>query len=170
MLSMGQELNLSQDQVRRLQGLRDGFEKQAIKLRSEIQSGQVDLSDLLAANPPDMKKIEAQEQKIAGLQAQSRIARIKVLTEARAVLTPEQWEQFQSAVPPVGLARRRGQAPQGYGPYAYGPYGMGPGMMGGYGGYGARGDYRGGMMGGNYGPYGMGPGMMGGYGAWGSGL
>ncbi len=133
-LSQDQQLGLSQDQVQRLQSLRSSFEKQAIKLQADIRSAEIDLSDLLAVNPPDMAKVEAQVNKIASLQAQMRLARIRTLQDGRAVLSPEQWQKFQAMVPNTPMGRGR------YGMRGYGR-GMGPGMMGG--------------------GYGMGPGMMG---------
>jgi Spy/CpxP family protein refolding chaperone len=148
LLSMDQELALSPEQVQHLQALRNGFEKEAIRVQGEIQTAQVDLGDLLRISPPDMQKVEAQEQRIASLQAQLRTARIKAVTEARAVLTQEQWQKFQSTRF-AGLDQRRDQGTPGYG--AYGGYGMGPGMMGGYG------------------PGGYSPDMMHGYGPWGYG-
>ncbi len=161
MLSMEQQLGPTPDQVQRLQTLRNTFDKQTIRLQGEMQSAQVDLNDLLASNAPDMQKVEAQEQKIASVQAQLRVARIKTLNEGRAVLSQEQWQKFQPLIASSGTNQWRGRRGQ-----SYGPYGMGPGMMGGYyGGYGTGP----GMMGG-YGGYGMGPGMMGGYGPGGGGM
>jgi mono/diheme cytochrome c family protein len=168
MLSLQEELGLSAAQVQRLQGLRSRFEKEAIRQRAEIQATEVDLSDLLAASRPDLKKIEAQVTKIATLTGKLRFARIKTLEEGRAVLSQEQWQKFESmALGFAPMGPYAGPWQQGrLGPGPYGAYGMmGPGMMGGYGGPGGMMGYGGGMMGGYGGPGGMmGGAPYGGYG------
>ncbi|HSB78809.1 MAG TPA: periplasmic heavy metal sensor [Candidatus Methylomirabilis sp.] len=170
MLSLQEQLALSPAQVQRLQGLRSRFEKDGIRQQAEIQAAEVDLSDLQAASPPDLGKIEAQVAKIATLTGKLRFARIKTLEEGRAVLSQEQWQKFQAMAPGMGpRGPYGGQGQQGQaGPGQYGPYGMmggyGPGMMGGYG----PGGYGPGSMMQGYGAPGMmgmmGPGMMGGFG------
>ncbi len=161
MLSLQEQLGLSPEQVQQLQRLRSAFEKEAIRQQADIQAAEVDLSDLLAASPPDLGKIEAQVNKIATLTGNLRFARIKTLEEGRAVLSQEQWQKFQSMAPrmgprgPYGGRWRQGQGRSN----PYEGYGMmGPGMMGGHG----PGMMGGGMMGG-HGP----GGMMGGYGPYG---
>ncbi len=99
MLSVREQLGLSAAQVEKLRGLRSGFEKDAIKKQADIRVAEVDLSDLLAANPPDLGKIEVQVMKIATLRGGLRFARIKTLEEGRAVLNQEQWQKFQNFEP-----------------------------------------------------------------------
>jgi hypothetical protein len=144
-------LGLSPAQVEKLRGLRSGFEKDAIEKQADVQVAEVDLSDLLAANPPDLGKIEAQVMKIATLRGSLRFARIKTLEEGRAVLSREQWQKFQNTEPwprgPHGGRWQQGEmrpAPRGmmgsYGVWEerregfQGPAGMmagaGMGMMG----------------------------------------
>ncbi len=123
MLFTRDQLGLSAAQVEKLRGLRSGFEKDAITKQAEIRVAEIDLSDLLAANPPDLGKIEAQVMKIATLRGNLRFARIKTLEEGRAVLSAEQWQKFQGLAPsprgPHGSRWQQGQMP--------GPHGM---MMG----------------------------------------
>jgi Spy/CpxP family protein refolding chaperone len=151
MLFAREQLGLSPAQIEKLRGLRSGFEKEAIKKQAEIRVAEIDLSDLLAANPPDLGKIETQVMKIATLRGNLRFARIKTLDEGRAVLSSEQWQKFQNLASsprgPHGMRWQQGQIP--------GPHGM---MMEGSGGpEESQGGLRSpsGMMGGN------GMGMMG---------
>ena len=116
-LSLQQQLGLSAEQVRRLQTLRNDFEKEAIQRTAEMQVGQVDLSILMEADQPDLAKVEAQVKKIAALQGELRFARIKTLVQGRAILSQEQWQKFQSLAPGAGHMGSGGM--------------MGPGMMGG---------------------------------------
>lgn len=154
MLSVREQLGLSPAQVEKLRGLRSGFEKDAIKKQAEVRVAEVDLSDLLTANPPDLGKIEAQVMKIATLRGSLRFARIKTLEEGRAVLSQEQWQKFQNTEPwPRGPHGGRWQQGQ-MGPARHGV------MMGGYGGPEEMPESfrsRAGMMGGS------GTGMMGNY-------
>ncbi len=148
-LSAKDQLVLTADQEKKLRGLRSDFEKEAIRREAEIRAAEVDLRELLAAEPPDLGKGEVQVKKIAALQGELRFSRIKVLQEGRAVLTKEQWQKFEALarrpgpMGPGGGQDRRGQPGPGTGPGMM----MGPGMMGG------------GMMQGQPGMHGM-PGMM----------
>ncbi len=127
MLFAREQLGLSPAQVEKLRGLRSGFEKDAIKKQAEIRVAEIDLSDLLAADPPDLGKIEPQVMKIATLRGNLRFARIKTLAEGRAVLSPEQWQKFQNLAS-SSRGPHGGRSQQGHmGP---GPHGM---MMGGSG-------------------------------------
>jgi len=155
-LSAKDQLNLTADQERRLRALRVDFEKDWITRGAEIRAAEVDLRELLAAEAPDLGKVEGQVKKIAALQGELRFARIKVLQEGRAVLSREQWQKFQALAPrpgPMGPGRGRRQSGQ------QGSQ-MGPGMMGGTGQGMMGGMGQGGMMG-----PGAGPGPAGGDGA-----
>ncbi len=148
MLAMKSQLGLTAQQVQRLETLRAEYEKGAIRRTGELRIAEIDLSQLLTLSAPDMAAVEAQVRKIAALEGDLRLARIKTLEAGKAVLSQEQWQRFESMAPPHGsFGPYGGPSPHGqFGPGASGPYG---GMMGGYGpgyGYGP-----GGMMGG-YGP------------------
>jgi cytochrome c oxidase subunit 2 len=157
MLAVRDQLALTEQQVQRLEKLRTDYEKDAIRRTSEIQIAEVDLSQLLTSSSPEMAKVEAQVKKIATLEADLRLARIKALEAGKAVVSQEQWQKFESLAPGFGPMRPYGgPGPYGqHGPGAYGPYGMMPGGMGPWmmGGYGAGMMGSGGMMGGS-GPYG----------------
>ncbi len=120
-LSVQQQLGLSADQVGRLQTLRTDFEKEAIKRSAEVQVAEVDLSSLLEADRLDLSKVEAQVKKIAALQAELRVARIKTLEQGRAVLTQDQWQKFESLAP--GMGRMGPSGMMGSGMMGGGPYG-----------------------------------------------
>jgi len=102
LLRLRQPLGLSDPQVQQLRTLRTEFLKEAIKQSAEIRLAQVDLATLLEANPPDLAKVEAQVKQIAALQGALRFARIKAGVQGRAVLSPEQWQKFESLASQMG--------------------------------------------------------------------
>lgn len=132
-LSAKDQLGLTADQERKLRGLRTAFEKETIKRGAEIQAAEVDLRELLAAETPDLGGVETQVKKIAALEGELRLARIKALQEGRTALTKEQWQKFEALAPrpgpmgPGGRPGRRGQPGSGMGPEGQPGPGMGPG-------------------------------------------
>ncbi len=113
-LSAKDQLGLSADQEQKLRRLRSEFEKESIRRGAEVQAAEVDLRDLLAADAPDLGKIESQVRKIGALQADLRFARIKVLQEGRGILTIDQWQKFEAlGVRPRPMGPGRGQRPGG---------------------------------------------------------
>lgn len=129
-LAAKDRLGLTPEQEQKLRRLRTDFEKESIRRGAEIQAAEVDLRELLAAEPPDLAKIETQVKNMAALQADLRFARIKTLMEGRGVPSKEQWQKFAALAPrpvPMGPGRGRGMPMQ---PGQQGGIGMGTdGMM-----------------------------------------
>jgi len=90
MLRHRDELKLTPDQVQRLEGLRADFEREAIRREADLRVAELDLQALLQAEPVDLAKVETKVREIAQLQADLRLARIKVIEQGKAQLTPEQ--------------------------------------------------------------------------------
>lgn len=111
-------LNLSPDQQRKINSIRDDLRKQHWSLLGQIQDQQAVLRDLYAADQIDQKKVSEAYNKIGSLQAQMGAKHAQALNEARNVLTPEQRQQLAQI--------QRGYTQRGYG--APGSYGGG--MMG----------------------------------------
>ena len=114
-LSAKDQLGLTADQEQRLRRLRTEFEKEAIRRGAEIQAAEVDLRELLAAETPDLGKVETQVKRVGALQAELRFARITVLQERRGILTKEQWQKFEalgSRPRPMGPGRGQRQGGQ----------------------------------------------------------
>ncbi|MDE2059262.1 MAG: Spy/CpxP family protein refolding chaperone [candidate division NC10 bacterium] len=95
MLMCKEQLGLTADQERSLRGLRSDFQKESIRRIAEIDVAELELNGLLEQDKVDMAKVEAAVKKIAMLQAELRVGRIKTIEAGKAVLTPEQREKLE---------------------------------------------------------------------------
>jgi Spy/CpxP family protein refolding chaperone len=96
MLDHRRELELTPAQVKELERLRTGFQREAIKLEADQRVAQLDLTTLLGAEPLELDKAEAKIREIERLRADVRIARIRAIERARAQLTAQQREKLLS--------------------------------------------------------------------------
>src|SRR3989304_7629201 len=95
MLDMKDQLGLSLQQVKTLRDLRAAFEKEAIQRGAEVRVAELELRETLAQDKVDVGKTEALVKRIAGLQADLRIARLRIIEKGKGVLTPEQMAKFR---------------------------------------------------------------------------
>jgi Spy/CpxP family protein refolding chaperone len=125
------ELGLSDEQVKQLTPIFSQAMKAVIKQRADICIAELELAELLEAEPVDMGQVEGKLKALEGLRTALRLSLIKAHEQAKGILTPEQRQKLE------GLHDR-----------LHGM--MGPGMMGmmemmGEGGFGGMGGM--GMMG-----------------------
>jgi Spy/CpxP family protein refolding chaperone len=113
LLSNRETLNLSADQVRKLEQLRDNFQRQAIRSDADLRIVELDIATLLDNEPVDMGKLEHKIRESEKLRTDLRIARIRTIEQARGVLTSEQKKKFQELNPSARPSRppRAGQNP-----------------------------------------------------------
>jgi Spy/CpxP family protein refolding chaperone len=113
LLSNKETLNLSADQVRKLEQLRDNFQRQAIRNDADLRIVELDIATLLDNEPVDMGKLEHKIRESEKLRTDLRIARIRTIEQARGVLTSEQQKKFQELNPSARPSRppRAGQNP-----------------------------------------------------------
>ena len=90
MLQRRAHLGLTPEQVTRLEGLRDGFAREAIRRDADLRIAELDLQALLDQDPLDMGKVETKVREVAQLRADLRIARLRTIEQGKALLTPEQ--------------------------------------------------------------------------------
>jgi len=90
MLQRRADLGLTPEQVTRLEGLRDGFAREAIRRDADLRIAELDLQALLDQDPLDMAKVETKVREVAQLRADLRIARLRTIEQGKALLTPEQ--------------------------------------------------------------------------------
>jgi Spy/CpxP family protein refolding chaperone len=83
-------LNLSNEQIKKLEAIHEGFLKETISIRNDIALKDVELRTLWLQTNPDEGKILAKEKELNALRAQFQEKATKSLLEARKVLTPEQ--------------------------------------------------------------------------------
>lgn len=121
--SWGPALNLTAEQNQKMQAMREGFFKETLSLRNEMQTKQLELRTLWAQANPDQEKILAKQKEINALRAQLQEKRTQHQLEMRKVLTPEQQAQLGAYGPGFG---------PGFGPKKAMRGGFGPGRGMGY--------------------------------------
>jgi Spy/CpxP family protein refolding chaperone len=105
MLSYKEQLGLSPEQVKKLEQLRDNFQRQSIRNEADTRIVELDIAALLDSPTVDVAKVEAKIREAEKLRAELRIARIRAMEQAKAVLTAEQRKKFSDSVesrPPRG--------------------------------------------------------------------
>jgi Spy/CpxP family protein refolding chaperone len=107
MLNNKDRLGLSADQVRRLEQLRDGFQRQSIRHEADLRIVEIDIAALLDNDPVDMAKLEAKIREGEKLRTDLRLARIRAIEQAKAQLNAEQKRKLQELI-----AEPRAQRPQ----------------------------------------------------------
>jgi len=121
--SWGPALNLTAEQNQKVQAMREGFFKESLPLRNEMQIKQLELRTLWAQTNPDQDKILAKQKEINALRAQLQEKGTRHRLEMRKVLTPEQQAQIGAFGPGFGPGAGRGMGMRG---------GFGPGRGMGY--------------------------------------
>ena len=95
MLNNKDRLGLSGDPVKKLEQLRDNFQKQSIRHDADLRIVELDLAALLDHDAVDMGKVEAKAREAEKLRADLRIARIRAIEQAKGVLNAEQKKKLQ---------------------------------------------------------------------------
>jgi Spy/CpxP family protein refolding chaperone len=100
-------LSLSDEQVRKLEQLRDNFQRQSIRTEADTRILDLDIAALLDNPTVDLPKIEQKIRESEKLRADLRIARVRAVEQAKALLTAEQRKKFNESV-----ESRRSRPPQ----------------------------------------------------------
>jgi Spy/CpxP family protein refolding chaperone len=112
MLNNRDYLGLSDEQVKKLEQLRDNFQRQSIRSDADVRIVELDIAALLDNPTVDVSKVEAKIHEAEKLRADLRIARVRVIEQAKAVLTTEQRKKFfETAESRSGRHPRSGQNP-----------------------------------------------------------
>ncbi len=90
MLNNKEALGLSADQVRRLEQLRDNFQRLTIRNEADLRILELDIGAMLDSEPVDMAKLETKLREEEKLRADLRIARIRAIEQGKALLNGEQ--------------------------------------------------------------------------------
>jgi hypothetical protein len=96
MLRRRHELSLSPQQVQDLEGLRDGYQREAIRYDADIRIAEVDLQSLLKSDTVDLEQVKGKLQEIGNLKAEIQLARIRAIEQGKALLSPEQREKLSA--------------------------------------------------------------------------
>ena len=120
-----EELQLTDDQMKRLKDVRDSFSKKSVKERAEIQARRIDLRRALDAEKVDLVDVEKKIREISKMRVDLRIARLKAIQEGKSVLSDEQQKQLSKIARkhrgrghgiehPMFRGRGSGNQPQAY--------------------------------------------------------
>jgi hypothetical protein len=111
-LSYKDYLGLSAEQIKKLEQLRDNFQRQSIRNDADVRIIELDIAALLDSPTVDMAKVEAKIREAEKLRTELRIARVRAIEQAKAVLTSEQRKKFfEMADSRPGRPPRSGQNP-----------------------------------------------------------
>lgn len=108
MLEHRDDLALTPDQVRSLEQLRSDFQTHAKPTVTGLRSARGELRQLLAADTPDMNRVEAKVREIERLRGDLQIARLQAIEQGKAQLTTDQRAKLNTLVSQALPAHHRG--------------------------------------------------------------
>jgi Spy/CpxP family protein refolding chaperone len=112
MLNYKDYLRLSPEQVKKLEQLRDNFQRQSIRRDADTRIQELDIAELLDQPNVDAAKVEAKIRAVEKLRADLRIARMRAVEQAKSVLNAEQRKKFYESIEPRPVrAPHSGQNP-----------------------------------------------------------
>jgi Spy/CpxP family protein refolding chaperone len=88
-------LDLDEQQKTSIGEIRSRMMKDTIKREADVRIAHLELKDLLAKDPVDMKAVEAKVRQAEGLKTEMKLSHLKALEEIKAKLTPEQRKKFR---------------------------------------------------------------------------
>ena len=94
-LAKAEALELTSEQIKKIKTMRLDMAKEKIRLRSELELKQLELKELLSADEPDMRRIEAKIDEMAPLRTELQKKRIEHRLAVRNVLTQEQRDKLE---------------------------------------------------------------------------
>jgi Spy/CpxP family protein refolding chaperone len=89
------ELTLSEGQEKQLKDILYQVTKTTIKQRADVRVADLELQQLLDADPVEMGKVEAKLKDLEGLRTALRLNLIKAHEQAKGVLSPEQRQKLE---------------------------------------------------------------------------
>ena len=102
-------LGLAGDQIKKLEQLRDNYQRLSIRTDADTRILELDVATLLDKPNVDVPKVEQKIREVEKLRADLRIARVRAVEQAKAVLTAEQRKKFYETLEP--RPPRSGQNP-----------------------------------------------------------
>ncbi len=125
--SWASNLNLTPDQMQKLQAIRINFFKETIAQRNQLDLARMELRALWSQPNPDANAIVAKQKQVNALRDQILEAAVRFRLEARKVFTPEQLAKIQARRAAFGYGFGRRHHGMGAGGCGHG-MGMGMGM------------------------------------------
>ena len=92
-------LRLSGEQVKKLEQLRDNYQRQSIRTDAEARIMDLEIARC-STSQRDVPKVEQKIREVEKLRADLRIARVRAIEQAKALLTAEQRKKFYETLEP----------------------------------------------------------------------
>jgi Spy/CpxP family protein refolding chaperone len=89
------QLDLTDDQKRRMADIRDKQQRSAIRAQADMKIAQLDLRKLMRADTPDRRAIDLQIEKLGSMRTTMQKSRVGMMFDMRAVLTQEQRDKLK---------------------------------------------------------------------------
>ena len=89
-LKQQEKLNLSTEQIEKLEKLQSEFLKETLKRSGKLQIAEIELKELQTQEPLDLGKVDAKLKQIEAFRTEIKLAYIKTIETGKAVLTPQQ--------------------------------------------------------------------------------
>ncbi len=93
------DLNLSKEQLQKVQSTVHDSRGKLIDLRAEVQKAELDVEDAFNADNFDMKRASAAVDRLAAARAETGKSLAQLSLNLRAVLTADQWRELQKRRP-----------------------------------------------------------------------
>lgn len=122
---MAQKLGLSAEQREQIRKTMTETRKQNIEAEAKTKIARIELHELLAADAPDQKKIDAKIAELSRLHETVLRNRVTSMLAVQKILTPEQRAKLKE-LRPFGERMRHRMGGSGHGPGMMGPHHMGP--------------------------------------------
>ncbi len=103
-----EELGLSSEQQEKIRQIRLAARKQNIEQRAKLQLARLELHELMQADAPDQKQIEAKLTEMSKLREAAMRSHVTTFLEVQKVLTPEQRKKAKD-LRPWGIGPRFGR-------------------------------------------------------------
>jgi Spy/CpxP family protein refolding chaperone len=123
-----QKVGISAAQVAKIKEQESAFRKTEIRERADLEVKRVELRDLLSADTPDRKAVDAKLQEVSTAQLAMEKSRVGFRLDMKEALTPDQRTKLRQALQDGWQSRGPRRGPNG--PGQRGPNGATPGASG----------------------------------------
>lgn len=89
-------LGLDEKQTKYVKAVHSKFKKEVIKKRADIEIAEIELKEILANDPVDIKTAETKIRLIEGIKTEIKIMHLKLMEDIKGKLTMEQRKKFGS--------------------------------------------------------------------------
>ncbi len=105
-------LNLDEQQKKSIREIKSTIIKETIRKMADIQIARIELQDLLARDPVDMKAVEAKVKQIGMVRTDMHLAHIRALEEIKSKLTAEQRKRLVEMIKSHPMMGPTGMRPE----------------------------------------------------------